>query len=79
MLEIPIMNEEQFVEGITASITFPLVILYFKDKHWNYIVYMMIAWFVTWICRKTSVNIYHMVKDTYKFKNKTFHLIVPFI
>lgn len=77
MFQLPVMNEQQIVEGITASITFPFIILYLKKQHWGYTVYMMLAWFITWMLRKTSVNLYHIVKQRYQLKNKTYHISLP--
>lgn len=74
-MKIGILNQEQLIEGITASIFFPLTILFFRNMdHSSFFLYSMLAWFTTWIARKISVNIYLHFKKQYNWTNDTYYL-----
>lgn len=76
-MEIPIINMEQLIEGLTASIFFPLAILVFKyfDKK-SFYIYTMLAWFTTWFFRKFFVNIYLLYLKNNNLQNTTLHLYI---
>ena len=65
------------VEGIIASIFFPLSIMFYKNIGIvSFFIYSMLAWITTWIIRKVSVNIYLHLKEKYNWENKTYHITI---
>lgn len=77
MTKLDIINDEQLVEGIVASIFFPITILIFRNLDPNsFILYSIIAWFSTWILRKLSVNIYKLLKLKHGWENKTYSVSI---
>ena len=76
-MEVKIIDQEQIVEGITASIFFPITIIFFRHfKSTTFIIYSMLAWFTTWIARKISVNVYLHFKKKYGWKDTTYHITI---
>lgn len=74
-MKIPIINNEEIVEGIIASIFFPLTMILFKKfEPKTYILYTMLAWFTTWVLRKSSVHIYKELKIKYNYVNKIHYI-----
>lgn len=74
-MDIPIITNLEIVEGLTASIFFPLTILFFKNLETkSFFIYTLLAWFTTWILRKSSVHIYREYKKKYNLEN-TLHSI----
>lgn len=75
MTKLDIISDQQLIEGITASIFFPLTIMIFRHLDpQSFISYSMIAWFSTWILRKLSVNIYKLYRVKYGWENKTYSI-----
>ena len=81
-MNIKIINQQQLVEGITASIFLPLTILFFRYINKEYLnikaffIISMLAWFTTWVARKISVNIYLHLKEKHNWENKTYNLTI---
>jgi phosphoglycerol transferase MdoB-like AlkP superfamily enzyme len=74
-MNIPIITNLEIVEGLTASIFFPLAILLFKHLETkSFFFFMLISWFLTWLLRKASVHIYDQYKKKYNLVN-TLHSI----
>lgn len=46
----------QIIEGIIASIVFPLLYMNLKKYLKSYFLRTMIAWFLTWVIRKIGYN-----------------------
>lgn len=59
--QITVLTDDQIIEGVIASITFTLLLIYFKEKE-GYILGGIMAWFTTWVFRKFSVNLYEYLK-----------------
>lgn len=59
--EITILTDEQIIEGLIASISFTLLIIYLHKRE-GVILGGIMAWFITWILRKFSVNVYKYLK-----------------
>ena len=76
-MEIPIINVEQIIEGVTASIFFPITIILFKkfDKQ-DFFLYSFFAWITTWVFRKLFVNIYIFYLKQNKIQDTTFYLYI---
>ena len=72
------MSDEQLLEGLVACFTFPLFIMLFKYDKFKYFYYTMIAWFLTWTCRKMSVHIYRIYKKNNNIPNKLYRINIPF-
>jgi len=72
---ISIINNEQLVEGVIASIVFTLI-SYFLKYYFklNYVLYISISWFITWIFRKFGVNTYQYYASKYNIQNKNYKL-----
>lgn len=69
------INDKQLLEGIIASIFFPITLYYFRHLRPDLLLIMsMIAWFVTWLLRKASNNIYDELQKKYKWRNKMYSL-----
>tara|TARA_Y100000287_G_scaffold164259_1_gene145404 strand:- start:328 stop:573 length:246 start_codon:yes stop_codon:yes gene_type:complete len=81
-MKLEIINHQQIVEGITASIFVPLTIIffrYFNKKYFkseSFFIVSMSAWFTTWIIRKISVNVYSYLKEKHDWENKIYHLTI---
>tara|TARA_B100001063_G_C16458279_1_gene401766 strand:- start:18 stop:248 length:231 start_codon:yes stop_codon:yes gene_type:complete len=76
-MKIKIITQEQLIEGIIASICFPLTIMFFRhNKSNDFIFYSSIGWFITWIARKFGVNIYLHLKEKYKWENRTYYITI---
>lgn len=72
---IKFLTREQIIEGIIASIVFPLSYLYLKKFIKSYFLRTMISWFTTWFFRKVGYNTYiHyfslLEKDINKYESK---------
>lgn len=68
-----IINREQLIEGITASIIFPLFIYIFKYlEGFSLFFYTSIAWLITWIFRKLSVNLFNF----FQIQNKIYSIYI---
>jgi len=78
MTKFAIITDVQLAEGITASIIFPSII-YFMERYKKYKMYIstMIAWFVTWIFRKFTVNTYTAYKQFINKPIYTYHINLP--
>lgn len=74
MNEIYIINNEQIIEGFVAGVTLPILILIFKQNHKNMFYYSMIAWFITWILRKFTINIYKKYRELYNVKDEYYSI-----
>lgn len=60
-----IMHDYDLIEGITASLLFPLFIYIFKNLEGFSLYYAtMFSWFITWFFRKLSVNAYLFFRET---------------
>lgn len=76
-MKIPIINNEEIIEGIVASIFFPITILFFKNFEKDaFIKYSILSWFTTWVLRKMAVNIYKVFVKKYKFKNYYYSIYI---
>ena len=53
-----IMTQSELIEGIVASITFPLIGYFLKEQNFTGAYLTMITWFLVWVARKTSVHLY---------------------
>ena len=74
MHQIKLINDDQIIEGIIISITFPILAFFFKYKlKVNYINYISGPLFISWICRKVGVNLYNHFKKIYHIKSKTYY------
>jgi hypothetical protein len=74
-MDIPIITNLEIVEGLTASIFFPLAVLLFKKLETkSFFVFTLLSWFITWLFRKSSVHIYDHYKKKYNLEN-TLHYI----
>lgn len=70
VFKIDIINNEEIIEGLIASVVFAIFGYYFKYVlKTNYLIYVSIPWFITWIFRKMSVHIYKRLVKIYKIKN----------
>ena len=72
-MKLDIINERDIIEGIVASILYPLSIIFYRhfDKKSYFIYTMMLAWFTVWVARKLSVNIWLYHKEKYNLENYT--------
>ena len=69
-MKLNIISQEQLVEGIIASIIFPLSVIFYKSYNKkSFFVYTMLAWMTTWIMRKLTVNIYHYYYKKYNLEH----------
>jgi hypothetical protein len=76
-MKLEIINREQLIEGITASIIFPLFIFLFKNIQLNghrLFFYSGLAWLFTWIIRKISINIFKYYQKHKNIENKTYYI-----
>lgn len=75
LFNIGIINNEEIIEGLTASIIFAIFGYYFKYiLKTNYLIYISIPWFITWIFRKMSVHIFKQLTKTDKINNTLYTL-----
>lgn len=74
-MNIPIINDEEIVEGLIASLFFPITIILFKKLDpKSFILYSMLAWFTTWVARKSGIHIYKELKNKYHIKNNLYKI-----
>jgi len=74
-MKINIITSQQLIEGITASITFPIFIYFLKYvEGFSLIYYTSLAWLITWFLRKISVNIFLIIKEKYLWNNRQFYI-----
>lgn len=67
---IDIINTEEIIEGLTASIIFAIFGYYFKYVlKTNYLIYISIPWIITWIFRKMSVHVFKRIIKLYNINN----------
>lgn len=66
-----ILKDYQIIEGIVASIIFPFFVFYFRNvqriSKYTLLYLTMLGWYITWIFRKMSVNLYLKLKKDYNF------------
>lgn len=58
-MEVPLLSDINILEGVVASVTFPLLI-YLTRFHYKLGLFWSssISWFITWVFRKVSVNLF---------------------
>ena len=79
MTKFAVMTDVNIVEGVTASVTFPGIIFFLKKER-KFTMYFatMISWFITWIMRKFSVNLFLAYKTIMGEQLKTYYISLPF-
>ena len=74
-MKLNIISQEQLVEGIIASIVFPLSVMFYKNyEKKSFFIYTMLAWITTWIMRKLVVNIYHYYYRKHNLKHVVYSI-----
>jgi hypothetical protein len=80
MVVLDIMTDSVFIEGIMASIMFPLSKFFLKyTKGGNLFWFLFFAWLISWYMRKLSIAVFNYYKDKYELKSWSLKLWVPFI
>jgi hypothetical protein len=80
MTKFAIISDVQILEGLVASICFPVIVYLMKlrqTKSKQYIEFFVIAWFFTWVIRKCAVNTFTQYKTYYNEPIKTFYIDLP--
>lgn len=77
VVELPILTDVNVVEGIVASVMFPLLIYITRRYNFGIILSSSVSWFITWVFRKASVNIYEKYKTDNKLNVKYYNLTLP--
>lgn len=76
---IPIITDVQLIEGLIASIFFPIAALFFRRFNQDHFIkYSSVTWFATWIMRKFAVNMYMRIKNKHHKPVHMYHITVPF-
>jgi len=80
MVLLNVMEDFTFIEGIIASLMFPITkyILKYSGGS-NLFWYLFFAWMITWYFRKFSVAFYKHIKKTYNLDTWHLKTYVPFI
>ena len=78
MTKFAIISDVQIAEGSVASITFPAVV-YFMKNYNKKAMYTatLVAWFITWLIRKFTVNTFMKYKTYHNEPVKTYHIDLP--
>jgi hypothetical protein len=80
MVVLDVMDDSVLVEGIMASIMFPLTKFFLKySKGANLFWFLFFAWLFSWYMRKLSKAIFIHYKRKYGFKTTTLTTWIPFI
>jgi hypothetical protein len=79
MTKFAVISDVQIAEGVVASIIFP-AILYFMKNYNKKTMYVatLVAWFITWLIRKFTVNTFMKYKTHYNEPVKTYYIDLPF-
>ena len=80
MALINVMEDSILIEGIMASIMFPLSRFFLKyTKGGNLFWFLFAAWLFSWYMRKLSVALYKYIQEKYKIPKKHLTINIPFI
>jgi hypothetical protein len=80
MVYLNVMEDSIFIEGIIASIMFPLTKFALKyTSGSNLFWYLFFAWLISWYMRKFSVALFNHIKNKYKLKTWYLKSYIPFI
>ncbi len=70
---ITILTTKEIIEGIIASVIYPILIFKISQKHKENIVDIkwtaVLPWLATWIVRKMSMHIFDYLEEKYGLKN----------
>ena len=77
MNNIPILTDINVVEGIVASILFPILIFITRQYRFGIILSSAVSWFITWVFRKASVNIMKEHKRIHNIGVKYYSIPIP--
>ena len=77
MVELSILTDVNVVEGVVASIMFPLLIYITRRYNFGIITSSAVSWFITWVFRKASVNIYEKYLQDTKQNVKYYNISIP--
>lgn len=73
-----IINNEEILEGLVASIVFAIVGFIFKYYiKTHYLIYVSVPWFITWVFRKMSVHIFKKLNNEGYINNKLYSTKLP--
>ena len=80
MTEVLAFTSTNIMEGLVAVSVYSSLTYLIRDylKRDKYLV-LVIGWFITWICRKMSVNIYKKYLEMNKIKETEYKIVVPFL
>ena len=79
MTRVPVITDVNIAEGISASLLFPSLIYFFRhNEKYNMYITTLISWFITWIIRKFTVNVFKMYKQQHNEPIKTYYIYLPF-
>jgi hypothetical protein len=80
MTEVLAFTSTNVMEGLVAVSVYASLTYLIRDylKRDKYLV-LVIGWFITWICRKTAVNIYKKYLEMNKIKETEYKIVVPFL
>lgn len=80
MVVLNVMEDSILIEGIMASIMFPLSKYFLKyTKGGNLFWFLFGAWLFTWYMRKLSVAIYKHLQSKYNMKKQFLTINIPYI
>lgn len=77
---INVMEDYLVIEGIIASLMFPLTKFFLIiSKGQNLFWYLFWSWFITWYLRKYGAILYKKMKEKYQWKSWYLKGYVPFV
>ena len=80
MTYLNVMEDVVFIEGLVASLMFPITKYLLKiTKGSNLFWYLFGAWLLTWYLRKFSYSLFKELKKKYKWNTWYIKAYVPFL
>ena len=75
-----IINNEEIIEGLVASIVLALTSFIFKYYlKTSYLIYASVPWFITWVFRKMSVHVFKKLNEEKYINNKLYIAKIPLL
>ena len=79
MSEVLVFTSTNVVEGLVAVVVYAALTYLIRDflKKDKYYV-LLVGWFITWLCRRASTNIYKKYLEMNKLKETEYKMALPF-
>ena len=79
MLPVSMINDVQLAEGVVGATVFPVLRMFVFDGFIGRFYAIILAWLITWICRRFTSNLVTAYKKKYGYPVREYSISIPFI